>query len=628
MTTAYGILEQLFKIHGFLKRLIILSVDFCAITFGVHTSFLLKYSTPEHTYIEPIGPVTILAPLIGVTIFSIFGLYREVVRYMTTRLLLLVAFGVISTCLSVYMVSIFFDFERINSTVIIIFGLTCGIYVGGTRIIYRSFYNWYRNSGDLSQRALIFGTGPDALQLLGVLNESKNFKPIGFISDNIRQNRVTLGGIPVYNFEHVEKVIDNKRVGVVLFAERNVKSNRMRSILEKFSLLPVLTKVVPPLDEVVDKHSKVEFENLEVEHLLGRKEINISRELECHHVMGKNICVTGAGGSIGSELCRQLALSGAAEIVLFEASELALYEIEQELGELIVKNNLSLKLTAILGTVTDQDKLLSIFKSFCINIVFHAAAYKHVPLVEKNIEEGLYNNSIGTFRCASAASQAGVDCFILISTDKAVRPTNVMGASKRLAEIFVQLMSSNPQNQTTFAMVRFGNVLGSSGSVLPLFKAQIKKGGPLTVTHPDINRYFMTIPEASNLVIQAGAMAKGGEVFVLDMGEPIKISTLAETMIRLSGHSVRSESNPHGDIEIFYSGLRPGEKLFEELLIGDTVIETKNPKILCAMEDVPNGIDLKNSVAKLENLIQDSNIEGIVDFLTSFVAGYQRKIGK
>jgi len=337
--------------------------------------------------------------------------------------------------------------------------------------------------------------------------------------------------------------------------------------------------------------------------------------------------VTGAGGSIGSELCRQAVVNGATTLVLYELSEFALYSIEQELSALKSTKNLEVEIIPIIGSVQSKARLTNVLTKFAIQTVYHAAAYKHVPLVEHNVLQGLVNNTLGTVNAAEAAEAANVERFVLISTDKAVRPTNVMGATKRFAELCIQDIAGRTKSGTIFSMVRFGNVLGSSGSVVPLFRKQIKEGGPITVTHPEINRYFMTIPEAASLVIQAGSMAKGGEVFVLDMGEPVKIAALAENMIHLSGLTIKSVDNPQGDIEVVFTGLRPGEKLYEELLIGDEVLPTRHEKILCAREEVLPPETVKQLLSDAQKAIEKDDSDFARELLQSAVTGFKPASG-
>ena len=394
------------------------------------------------------------------------------------------------------------------------------------------------------------------------------------------------------------------------------------------SLIPLKVKVqtIPDMEEILQGNAKIdELREVKIEDLLGREPVLPNQSLLQKNILDKVVMVTGAGGSIGSELCRQIILNHPKELILFELSEFSLYSIHQELLEILKKNNINIKIYPALGNVQDIERLDRVLAHFKVDTIYHAAAYKHVPLVEYNIIEGIRNNIFGTYNVARCAAEHNVSSFVLISTDKAVRPTNTMGASKRMAELCLQALSEQlKDSQTCFSMVRFGNVLGSSGSVIPLFRKQILKGGPITVTHPDIIRYFMTIPEAAQLVIQAGAMAKGGDVFILDMGEPVRIVDLAKNLIQLSGLSVKDESNSKGDIEIAYTGLRPGEKLYEELLIGgDNVCKTEHSRIMTAEEVYLPFEELSDVLADLEKACKSANYEVIRQILLNTPTGFK-----
>ncbi|MGB0733411.1 MAG: UDP-N-acetylglucosamine 4,6-dehydratase family protein, partial [Pontibacterium sp.] len=383
----------------------------------------------------------------------------------------------------------------------------------------------------------------------------------------------------------------------------------------------ISVKAVPSMGDVAQgRISVADLTNIDVSDLLGRQCVEPSKALLSKCILGANVLVTGAGGSIGSELCRQILKQNPARIVLFELTEFALYQIERELQQ---HAHSDIEIIAILGNVQDKFHLLRVMQSYQINTVYHAAAYKHVPLVEHNVFAGLRNNVFGTLNCAEAAVEAAVDHFVLVSTDKAVRPTNVMGATKRLAELVLQAITLRGDHSTQFSMVRFGNVLGSSGSVIPLFKQQIRSGGPVTVTHPEVTRYFMTIPEAASLVIQAGAMGGNGEVFVLDMGEPVRIVDLAKEMISLSGCSLRTEENPEGDIAIEFSGLRPGEKLYEELLIGDNVQGTDHAMIMRAQEDALSWPEMEQCLQRFEKSITALDYKGLMAAIEETAQGYK-----
>ena len=420
------------------------------------------------------------------------------------------------------------------------------------------------------------------------LRSSGDYRVRAFIDGDSTLCNTMILGLPVIAIEDAMPLINKYDVSQVLLAVPSAKRSRRKVILDELAKLPVEVLTVPDMTDIVSGKAKIdELKDVAIEDLLGRDPVAPQQVLLEANIKDKVVMVTGAGGSIGSELCRQIVEQSPKSIILFELSEFGLYQIDRELNQLKIEKGLTCDIIPLLGSVQRQHRLETTMSSFKVQTVYHAAAYKHVPLVEFNVIEGVRNNIYGTYYTACAAIKAGVESFVLISTDKAVRPTNVMGTTKRMAELGLQALADQENakpNGTRFCMVRFGNVLGSSGSVIPVFKKQIASGGPVTVTHPEITRFFMTIPEAAQLVIQAGAMGKGGDVFVLDMGESVKITDLACNLIQLSGLEVKSEANPHGDIEIQFSGLRPGEKLYEELLIGDNVKQTAHERIMTAHE--------------------------------------------
>ncbi len=431
-----------------------------------------------------------------------------------------------------------------------------------------------------------------------------------------------INGIPVYDISHIDRAVKDHRIKRLLLAlDANSGIDRKR-LLRKLEHLAIPVQTVPTMSELVAGQARInDIRDLEIEDLLGRDPVQPDNAQVAASLYGKSVMVTGAGGSIGSELCRQIIQHRPSRLVLFEQSEFSLYAIERELQALNRIEGLGVEIHPLLGSVTHRRRCEAAMRSFGVETVYHAAAYKHVPLVEHNIIEGVQNNVFGTFHVAEAAIACGVKRFVLISTDKAVRPTNVMGASKRMAELVLQGLAQR-QSGTVFSMVRFGNVLGSSGSVVPLFRDQIKDGGPVTVTHPDIIRYFMTIPEASQLVLQAGSMGQGGEVFVLDMGEPVKIADLARKMIHLMGLIEKTDENPQGDIEIIFSGLRPGEKLYEELLIGDDPQGTSHPRIMMAREVSMPWDKVEMTLNRLMRASQEFDCQQVVEVLRSTPTGY------
>ena len=583
------------------------------------------------------------APIIGIPIFSKFGLYKSVVRHIDLKsmwfLFLAVSlYALLWGLFSFFMLTDFirekiFFVEIFPRSVLIINWLLAIIIIGGARIFARYIFNKHikfsyfnkksaknlENFDDTKSRVLIYGAGSAGVQLSSALNNSSKLQAVGFLDDNKDLQGSSISGLQVSPISDIENLITKYKVDEVLIAMPSASRSDRFNIIDKLERHPVMVRTLPGLTEIAQGKVKIDdLLQVSIKDLLGRKSVEPNEMLLGKNITNKTVLVTGAGGSIGSELCRQITLLKPSALILFEMNELALYSIDKELSEL---NLGSFKIYPILGSVNNKLRLKNLFEYFDIDTIYHAAAYKHVPMVEFNNTEGIDNNIFGTLNCAVSAIDAGVKNFVLISTDKAVRPTNTMGATKRVAELILQALSIN-QNTTTFCMVRFGNVLGSSGSVIPLFKQQIVDGGPVTVTDKNIIRYFMTVTEAVELTIQAGAMGTGGDVFVLDMGKPVKIKELAEKLIRLSGLKLKDEICPEGDIEIKYTGLRAGEKLYEELLIGDNVSKTENPLIMRAEEDMYNWVDLK---VMLDNLLtSNTNSEQLKsrEILKQMVSGY------
>ncbi|RON02412.1 hypothetical protein BK659_23615, partial [Pseudomonas brassicacearum] len=520
------------------------------------------------------------------------------------------------------------------------------IMVGGLRLAMRQYFlgDWFTaaqhvpftSRDDGLPRVAIYGAGAAGNQLVAALRMGRVMRPVAFIDDDKSIADRVISGLQVYKPKHIQRMIEETGAQEILLAVPSANRGRRREILGFLEGFPLHVRSVPGFMDLASGRVKVDdIQEVDIADLLGRDTVPAQGDLLEHCIKDQSVLVTGAGGSIGSELCRQILALKPTTLLLFEHSEFNLYSILSELEQRIARESLSVRLLPILGSVRNQDKLLDVMKTWHVDTVYHAAAYKHVPMVEHNIAEGVLNNVIGTLNTAQAALQAGVANFVLISTDKAVRPTNVMGSTKRLAELTLQALSRelapmmfgdktnvSRVNKTRFTMVRFGNVLGSSGSVIPLFHKQIKSGGPLTVTHPKITRYFMTIPEAAQLVIQAGSMGQGGDVFVLDMGEPVKIVELAEKMIHLSGLSVRSDKNLQGDIAIEFTGLRPGEKLYEELLIGDNVAATQHPMIMSANEDHLPWEVLKGKLTELLAAVERDDYSRVRQLLRDTVSGY------
>lgn len=585
---------QLIHLRRRSKVLFMLLTDLFILPLAFYSSVALREGTLTPAMSE-YWWLFFLVPFLTIPIFIRIGLYRAVIRFMDVRLLWTIFYGVtFGTLLITAVVAI----ARLNSlprSSLAIFWIFASVYIGATRLLARGFLHGVELRLDKKKRVAIYGAGRAGTQMAHALMNSREYTPILFFDDAPELQKTSFMGLHVFPPSRLEDMITKKSIDEILLAMPSVARSVQRQIIENLKQYDVTIKILPGVADVVSGKVRIEdVREVQIEDLLGRDQVPPREDLLKACINEKIVCVTGAGGSIGSELCRQVANLHPKKLILVELNEFALYQIEKEL----CNEHPHLKIVAILEDVGDEVKMTEILTDYNVETVYHAAAYKHVPLVELNPASGIFNNSIGTLSTARAAVEAGVKSFILVSTDKAVRPTNVMGASKRLAELILQALAEKNKN-TVFTMVRFGNVLGSSGSVVPLFREQIQRGGPITVTHPDIIRYFMTIPEASLLVIQAGSMAKGGEVFVLDMGEPVKIVDLARRMIKLSGLEVREPGSVEGDIEIQFTGLRPGEKLYEELLIGANVLKTDHPGIMKAQEDF---IPLEELEEKLESL--------------------------
>jgi FlaA1/EpsC-like NDP-sugar epimerase len=521
-------------------------------------------------------------PLVSIPIYARIGLYRAIIRYIDHQIVMTVVKGAaISVAMLAGLAALSFG-HAFSPTPFVIFAANLILYLLASRFMARGFFLGDRRA-NLRVNVVIYGAGDAGVQLANALLPGKEYLPVAFVDDNPQLHKVTIGGIRVHASDRIASLVQKYEVGAVLLAMPSLTHAQQKQIIDRLTPLKIKIKVTPPIKDLVGGMSRVDdVRQIEIEDLLSRDPVAPNEALLSVCITGKSVAVSGAGGSIGSELCRQIVKLKPRRLVLLEISEYALYAIDQELRAKIAAAGLETELVPFMGSVMDLEKARNIFERFEVETVYHAAAYKHVPLVEQNPVEGIRNNVFGTLNFARAAVAAKVKCFVLVSTDKAVRPTNVMGTTKRLAELILQAFARQ-HGGTRFCMVRFGNVLGSSGSVVPLFRSQIAAGGPITLTHPEITRYFMTIPEAAQLVIQAGSMGQGGDVFVLDMGEPVKIADLAKKMVHLSGHEVRTESTPNG-IELRYVGLRPGEKLYEELLIGDNVSGTGHPLIMRAEE--------------------------------------------
>lgn len=520
-------------------------------------------------------------PFVTVPIFIRIGLYRAVIRYLDDKIIYTVIYGVTLSVLLLLAVVVMGRATALPRSSVIIYWVIAVAYIVSSRFIARGLMRSLERIEDHRQPVAIYGAGRAGLQTAIALLSGPEYRPVAFFDDNEELRGRNVAGIRVHDPEDALEVMAVNNCRQLLIAMPSATRTRRKEIIQKFEGKDIVLKTLPGMGELVNGRVRIEdIRDVGVEDLLGRDPVPPFQDLIASCILDRSVLVTGAGGSIGSELCRQIVQNGPQKIILFEQNEFALYKIEQELR----RNYAYLEIHSVLGDVLNKEHLLKVMSQYRVQTVYHAAAYKHVPLVEANIIPGVRNNVFGTLTVAQASIESRVENFVLISTDKAVRPTNVMGASKRLSELVLQAIAKSERNPTRFTMVRFGNVLGSSGSVVPLFREQIRAGGPVTVTHPEVTRYFMTIPEAAQLVLQAGAMGKGGDVFVLDMGEPVKIVDLAKKMIELSGLEVRDSVTGTGDIAIEYVGLRPGEKLYEELLIGDNVEKTHHPRIMRAVE--------------------------------------------
>jgi len=555
------------------------------------------------------------SPLFAIPIFFQFGLYNQVIRFIGFKALFSIIKAVSIYALIWGSVCFLVALEGIPRSVILINCILGILMIGGSRMIAQ----WLFSQSIESNNVIIYGAGSAGRQLANALTQSMEYTPIAFIDDSSELNKQLISGIKVFSVEKISLIINKYNVSEIFLALPSISRQSRNEIITSLEGLPVLVRILPSISEIAQGKVKVDdLRVINIYDLLGRDSVIPNQELLDRNIRGKVVMVTGAGGSIGSELCRQIIKLGIKKLILFEHSELALYSVNKELNELDKK----IEVLPILGSVLNQDRLEYICKKFSVQTIYHAAAYKHVPMVELNNTEGVNNNIFGTLSSVQAAISSNVETFVLISTDKAVRPTNTMGASKRCAELILQALSKE-QNSTKLCMVRFGNVIGSSGSVIPLFNEQIQKGGPVTVTDIDITRYFMTIPESVELVIQAGAMGGDGDVFVLNMGEPIKINEIAHKMINLSGLKVKNIKNPDGDIEIKYTGLRSGEKLYEELLIGENVSDTQNSMIMRAQEDMISWDELKLNLKNLKHASDEFNATKVRELLIKTVPAFK-----
>jgi FlaA1/EpsC-like NDP-sugar epimerase len=629
--------KQLISLPRLGKQSLALLVDAFSITLAVWLAFSIRLDRLHF----PSGPELLvygLAILIALPIFVRMGLYRAVFRYAGQHALWSIVRANFFYGLIFFALIIFWDYLGLPKSGISIprsLGILQPIIMLVLILLSRSLAKiWLEGHASISkktqQRTLIYGAGVSGAQIGSSLQRSGQYYLVGYLDDDPELRHKTINGLTIHGVDEIDVLIKEYGVTDILLALPSLQPSRRNEILSDLRRLHVHVRSLPSMTDLAEGKVKVsDIRELDVGDLLGRSPVAPHQELFEKNITGKVVMVTGAGGSIGSELTRQILSVKPQRLILLEQSEFALYTLDAELNERIKNEQLDIELISLLGNVRQYDWLKKICSSWQINTIYHAAAYKHVPIVEHNVVEGILNNVWGTWNMARAAIESGVNQFVLISTDKAVRPTNVMGASKRLAEMVLQALANQTGVHTHLSMVRFGNVLGSSGSVVPLFRSQINAGGPVTVTHADVTRYFMTIPEAAQLVIQAGAMASisgssgQGTVFVLDMGEPVKIVDLAQRMIELSGFSVQNESNPDGDIAIEVVGLRPGEKLYEELLIGDNPTPTDHPRIMKAQEQYLEWPLLSQHLSQLEQHLLSANVDAVYAKLQELVSGFK-----
>lgn len=639
------------------KRVVVLALDAGLCILSVWLAFYLRSGTFTSLSGPAIWPA-VASVVLALPVFITSGLYRAIFRYSGLPAMVAVVRAMLLYGLAFAAIFTFWGVDGVPRTVGLIQPILLLLLVGASRAAARvwlgGLYHQQLRKASLPQ-ALIYGAGSAGRQLASAMANSPEIRVVGFLDDDDRLHGHVLNGLPIHNPADLVEVLNGTSITDVMLALPSVSRQRRNEILNELKPHKVAVRTLPGLSDIATgKVSLSDVRELDIDDLLGREPVKPNGLLLNSNTHHKTVLVTGAGGSIGSELCRQILKTNPKQLLLVEMSEFALYQIHQELqatlaGERLnvnepvegdtpeapeVSDGPDIEIVPLLASVCDEVRMQEIMDTWKPHTVYHAAAYKHVPLVEHNPAEGVRNNVWGTRVCAEAASRNGVRNFVLISTDKAVRPTNIMGATKRLAEMVLQALAEvnaavaaqggrAPSAKTTFSMVRFGNVLGSSGSVVPLFREQIKNGGPITLTHADITRYFMTIPEAAQLVIQAGAMGQGGDVFVLDMGQPVKIIDLARRMVELSGLTVRDELNPSGDIELTVTGLRPGEKLYEELLIGDNPKPTQHPRIMKAHEQFLSWPQLEGKLNALSMAMSVNDVPVIRALLKDLVSGYQ-----
>jgi FlaA1/EpsC-like NDP-sugar epimerase len=609
------------------KRLVVVAVDITLAFIATWLAFSLRLDVLH----RPVGlqwAVYFLTPFLAVPIFVKFGLYRAIFRYTGQAALISTVKAIVVYGLVLLALLLWLQWPMVPRSLGVLQPLLFLILVGASRSVARFWLAGLNQSAaNKAGRLLIFGAGTAGVQTAVAVSMERQLKLVGFVDDDSHKVGRSINGVPVWASQDLPSLVKRHDVTDLLLAMPNATRERRKQIIASLSKLPVHVRTLPSMADLASgKVSVKDIHELDIDDLLGRTPVPPKADLLARDLMGQVVMVTGAGGSIGGELTRNIVAQSPKQLLLLDHNEFGLYAIHQELEVLCQAHRLSVELVPLLRSVTNAEQMQAVCNSYRPVTIYHAAAYKHVPLVESNPGVGVLNNVFGTLNVAQAAQASGVKRFVLVSTDKAVRPTNVMGATKRMAELVLQALAEESKNagnsSTCFSMVRFGNVLGSSGSVVPLFRQQLEGGGPITVTHKEVTRYFMTIPEAAQLVLQAGAMGQGGDVFVLDMGEPVKIMDLAQRMVQLSGLTVKDAAYPEGDIEISVVGLRPGEKLYEELLIGDNPEPTEHPRIMKAHEDFFPWTQLSEHLQELKIAAQNEDVAGIRRALSACVQGF------
>jgi FlaA1/EpsC-like NDP-sugar epimerase len=605
------------------KRLVVIALDVVLAIVATWVAYSLRLDG-LHRPVEAQWWVYGIAPVLAVPIFIRFGLYRAIFRYTGQVALIATAKAVGLYALILSALLMWHQWPMVPRSLGLLQPLVFLVLVGASRAFARFWLaELDAKARGVSGRLLIYGAGDAGAQTAAALGVARQYELIGFADDDASMAGRSLNGLPVHSGRQLAQLVEAERISDILLAMPNATRERRNQIIESLQGLPVHVRTLPSMADLASgKVTVQDIHELDVEDLLGREPVSPNAALLAQDLAGQVVLVSGAGGSIGGELTRQIVLQRPSRLLLLDHNEFGLYAIHQELEAVCKTQQLTVELVPLLGSVSNHERLRAICDAYRPATVYHAAAYKHVPMVEGNPGEGVRNNVFGTLNMAQAAAASGTKRFVLVSTDKAVRPTNVMGATKRIAELVLQALAAE-STQTCFSMVRFGNVLGSSGSVVPLFRKQLAAGGPLTVTHEEVTRYFMTIPEAAQLVLQAGAMGQGGDVFVLDMGQPVRIMDLARRMVQLSGLSVRDAEHPTGDIEIAVTGLRPGEKLYEELLIGDNPEPTEHPRIMKAHEPFVPWAMLQQELTVLEQAANVNDAVAIKAFMGQHVQGYQ-----